>query len=325
MSGFAVLHSAAEWAEKYGPTGRRAVISVGNFDGLHLGHQIILRAVVEQARAAGNIAAVVTFDPHPMKVLRPEQAPLLMQTLTQRLDGFASFGIDAVLVLHFDDALASVPAREFVQTILVERLRVAEVLVGANFRFGHRQQGNVALLDEMGRQFGFFVRTIVPVAIGGEVVSSTSVRRAIAEGRVGDAARLLGRPFALTGKIVRGAGRGSTIVFPTLNLAPEQELLPKTGVYATETILSGRTYRAATNVGFRPTFDGTQVSIESHLFDFYETVTEGNLEVRFCERLRGERKFSGPDELRAQIAVDIDQARNVFHRLDNSPTATQRA
>jgi riboflavin kinase / FMN adenylyltransferase len=227
MNDLAVLHSGAEWTEKYFAAGRRAVISVGNFDGLHLGHQRILRAVVERAQATGDIAAVVTFDPHPMKVLRPKQAPLLVQTLSQRLDGFASFGIDAALVAHFDLALASVPAREFVRTLLVETLRVSQILVGANFRFGHRQEGNVALLDEMGHQFGFSVQTVDPVIIGGEVVSSTLVRRAIAEGRVGDAAQLLGRPFALTGEIVRGSGRGSTIVFPTLNLAPNKSCCPK--------------------------------------------------------------------------------------------------
>jgi riboflavin kinase/FMN adenylyltransferase len=325
MSELVVLHSAADWTEKYGATGRRAVISVGNFDGLHLGHQRILRAVVDRARATGDLAAVVTFDPHPMKVLRPQKAPLLVQTLSQRLDGFASFGIDAALVVHFDLALASVPAREFVRTLLVERLRVSQILVGANFRFGHRQEGNVALLDEMGQQFGFSVQTVDPVVIGGEVVSSTLVRRAIADGRAGDAARLLERPFALTGEIVRGSGRGSTIVFPTLNLAPEQELLPKTGVYATEAVLCGRTYRAATNVGFRPTFNGTHLSIETHLFDFSDTVTEGRLEVRFRERLRDERKFNGPQELREQIVTDIQQARELFRRLDQSAATPQRA
>lgn len=325
MSELAVLRSAADWTEKYGATQRRSVISVGNFDGLHLGHQRILGAVVERARATGDLAAVVTFDPHPMKVLRPQQAPLLVQTLSQRLDGFASFGIDAALVVHFDLALAAVPASEFVRTLLVETLRVSQILVGANFRFGHRQQGTVALLDEMGEQFGFSVQTVDPVVINGEVVSSTLVRRAIAEGRAGDAARLLGRPFALTGEIVRGSGRGSTIVFPTLNLAPEQELLPKTGVYATEAVLRGQTYRAATNVGFRPTFKGTHLSIETHLFDFSDTVTDGRLEVRFRERLRDERKFNGPQELREQIAADIEHARELFRRLDQSAATPQRA
>jgi riboflavin kinase/FMN adenylyltransferase len=325
MSGPVVVHSPKEWVDRYERTGRRSVVSVGNFDGLHLGHQRILRALVERARAAHELAGIVTFDPHPMKILRPQQAPLLLQTLEQRLEGFASFGIDATLLLQFDLALAAVPAREFVQTLLVEKLRVSHVLVGANFRFGHGQEGDVALLRQMGQQFGFLVETINPVLIGGEVVSSTSVRRAIGEGRVADAAQLLGRPFALTGDIVRGSGRGSTIVFPTLNLAPEQELLPKPGVYATEAALQGRAYRAATNVGFRPTFNGTHLSIETHLFDFSETITKGRLEVRFWERLRDERKFRGPVELREQIASDIQQARELFRRLDEARATPQSA
>jgi riboflavin kinase/FMN adenylyltransferase len=212
-----------------------------------------------------------------------------------------------------------------VTTTLVDTLHASEVLIGANFRFGHRQEGNVALLEEMGRQFGFIAETVDPVRIGDEVVSSTAVRRAIADGRVADAARLLGRPFALTGAIVRGSGRGSTIVFPTLNLLPEQELLPKTGVYATEAVLNGQIYRAATNVGFRPTFNGSHLSIETHLFNFTEAVTEGRLEVRFWERLRDERKFNGPAELREQIAADIEHARELFLRLDRFAVTPQRA
>ena len=164
------------------------------------------------------------------------------------------------------------------------------------------------------------VEIIPPVVSNGEIVSSTAVRRAVGEGRVADATRLLGRPFALTGEIRRGEGRGSTILFPTLNLAPEQELLPKTGVYATETLIDGRerVYRSATNVGFRPTFNGTHLSVESHLFGFVEWLTEGRLEVRFWERLRDEQKFSGPEELRGQIALDLERARDFFRRLDQS-------
>ena len=188
--------------------------------------------------------------------------------------------------------------------------------MGQNFRFGHRQQGNVETLAELGRRFGFAVHIVDPVVIDGEFVSSTGVRNAVAEGRVAHAARLLGRPFALTGEIVHGAGRGSTVLFPTLNLAPEQELLPKLGVYATETRLDGRVYRSATNVGFRPTFDGTFLGVESHLFDFSQEVTKGRLEVRFWERLRDERKFSGPAELRAQIAADLRETRDYFRRRD---------
>lgn len=326
MSQLVVAHTAEEWAAKFGAESserRRAVVSIGNFDGMHLGHQKILRTVVERAQAEQAIPAVITFDPHPLKVLRPAQAPPLVCTLAQRLEGFAAMGVAAALVLRFDLALAARSPREFVDEYLVRGLRASAVLVGGNFRFGHKQAGNAALLQEMGAKIGFGVEIVEPVVLEGEVVSSTAVRRAVTEGRIAHAARLLARPFALTGEIRRGEGRGSTILFPTLNLAPEQELMPKTGVYATEALVRGRVYRAATNVGFRPTFNGTHLSVETHLFDFSEKLTEGVLEVRFWQRLRDERKFSGPDELRKQIKADLERAREFFERLDQSQTTSQ--
>jgi riboflavin kinase/FMN adenylyltransferase len=316
VSGFAVFRSTAEWAAQYGASGRRAVLSVGNFDGLHLGHQKILRQVIECAAARQAIAGVITFDPHPLKVLRPGEAPPLVETIDQRLERFASIGLEAALVLRFDRSLAGLTPEEFVRGVLVEEMNTAEVLVGQNFRFGHRQAGDVGTLTELGQRFGFSVQVVEPVVIDGEFVSSTAVRTAITEGRVAHAARLLGRPFALTGQLIRGAGRGSTVLFPTLNLAPEQELLPKVGVYATETRVEGRLYRSATNVGFRPTFDGTLLGVESHLFDFAQQLTKGQLEVRFWERLRDERKFNGPGELRTQIAADLRETREYFRRRD---------
>lgn len=316
MSGFAVLHSTAEWAARFGSSGRRAVLSVGNFDGLHLGHQKILRQVVECAQTQQGITGVITFDPHPLKVLRPGQAPPMVETINQRMERFAAVGLEAALVLRFDRALAGLSPEEFVRGVLVEKLKTAAVLVGQNFRFGHRQEGNVETLTELGGRFGFSVQIVEPVALDGEFVSSSAVRGAVAEGRVAHAARLLGRPFALTGEIVRGAGRGATVLFPTLNLMAEQELLPKIGVYATETRVDGRLYRSATNVGFRPTFDGTILGVESHLFDFSREITKGRLEVTFWERLRDEQKFSGPAELRAQIAADLREVREYFRRRD---------
>ena len=325
MSECAVLRSTAEWAARYPSPGQRAVLSVGNFDGLHLGHQKILGRVIECAQAQQGIAGVITFDPHPLKVLRPGQAPPLVETIRQRIERFAALGLEAALILHFDRALAGLSPEEFVRGVLVEELKTAAVLVGQNFRFGHRQEGNVETLTELGRRFGFSVQIVEPVRIDGEFVSSTGVRNAVAEGRVAHAARLLGRPFALTGQTIRGAGRGATVVFPTLNLAPEQELLPKVGVYATETRVEGHLYRSATNVGFRPTFDGTSLGVESHLFDFSRQITEGRLEVHFWERLRDERKFTGPAELRAQIAADLAQTRDYFRRRDLAPAQPVRS
>ena len=310
----AVLHSPEQWAARFGAESRTA-LSVGNFDGLHLGHQKILRQVQARAHAASLLPAVVTFDPHPTKLLRPEQAPRMIQTLSQRQAGFEQMGLDAALVLRFDRDLALLSPEEFVQRILVECLHAAAMLVGANFRFGHRGAGNVRLLSELGQRHGFEVEIVAPVELDGVVVSSSAVRSAITEGRAGDAARLLGRPFSLTGEIRPGAGRGRTILFPTLNLSPEQELLPKLGVYATESVLGGRVYRSVTNVGTRPTFNGVGVTVESHLFDFNERRTELPLEVRFYMRLRDEVKFSSPEQLKTQIARDIAAAQQYFSRL----------
>ena len=309
----AILHSPEQWTARFG-AGGRTVLSVGNFDGLHLGHQKILRLVLARARATAQLSAVVTFDPHPLRVLRPEQAPRMIQTLAQRLEGFDQMGLDAALVLRFDRALSLLSPEEFIQRILIHRLHVAAILVGANFCFGHRGAGNVRLLADFGKQHGFDVEIVSPVEVEGRVVSSTAVRNAIAEGNVADAVPLLGRPFSLTGEIRPGAGRGRTILFPTLNLVPEQELLPKHGVYATESVIGESVHRSVTNVGTRPTFDGQGVTVESHLLGFKEQVTGGPMEVRFHARLRDEQKFSGPDQLRAQIARDIAAAQEYFSR-----------
>ncbi len=309
-----VLRSPEEWAARFG-SGTRTVLSVGNFDGLHLGHQKILRMVLARARATGRTAAAITFDPHPMKLLQPDNAPPMIETLSQRLAGLEQLGLDAALVLRFDRALSLLSPEDFLQRILIERLHVAAMLVGANFRFGHRGAGDVRLLGQFGKEHGFDVETVSPVEVGGIVVSSTSIRNAISEGRVDEAIPLLGHPFSLTGEIRLGAGRGRTILFPTLNLVPEQELLPKLGVYATESVVAGNAFRSVTNVGTRPTFDGQGVTVESHLFGFGEQISGGAMEVRLHVRIREERKFSSADELRGQIARDIVSAREYFAAL----------
>jgi riboflavin kinase / FMN adenylyltransferase len=307
---FRVCNSIEDWA--CFADERRSTVTVGTFDGLHLGHQEILRRVRERARASGTGAAVVTFDPHPMRVLHPDRAPLLIQTLPQRLTGFEQMGMDAALVLRFDRELSLVSADEFIDRVLVKGLSAGAILVGENFRFGHRGAGDVNLLRKRGAREGFEVEIVPPVELGGQMVSSTAIRGLVACGNVAAAISLLGRPFSLTGEIRPGAGRGRTILFPTLNLAPEQELLPKLGVYATESIVGGRMYFSVTNVGTRPTFNGSGVTVESHLFEFSETLASGTMEARFHARIRDERKFSGPDELRAQIARDIEAAKRFF-------------
>ena len=308
---FFVCNTVEEWASHFADA-KRAAVSVGTFDGLHVGHQKILQSVRERARATGQRAAVVTFDPHPMRVLHPDRAPQMIQTISQRLAGFEQMGLDAALVLRFDRALSLVSPEGFIEQILVGGLRAGDILVGANFRFGHRGAGDVRLLSEFGKRDGFGVEVIPPVEVAGQIVSSTAIRAAVAGGNVAGAIPLLGRAFSLTGEIGAGAGRGRTILFPTLNLAPEQELLPKLGVYATECAVDGKLYSSVTNVGTRPTFNGAGVTVESHLFGFSETLTGGRMEVRFHSRIRDEQKFSGPDALREQIALDIEAARKFF-------------
>jgi riboflavin kinase/FMN adenylyltransferase len=307
----AVIRSLEEWSAHF-PAGERAVLSVGNFDGLHLGHQKILRMVLERARGANQIAAAITFDPHPLKLLRPEQAPKMIQTFSQRLEGIEKIGLDAVLVLSFDRALSLLSPEEFIQRILIDRLHVATILVGANFCFGHRGAGDVHLLGNFGKVHGYEVETVAPVEVAGAVVSSTAIRNAVSSGNVADAIPLMGRPFSLAGEIRPGAGRGRAILFPTLNLSTEQEMLPKLGVYATESVVGGKVYRSVTNIGTRPTFNGQGITVETHLFNFAEQVSSGAMEVRMLARIRDEKKFSGADELRAQIARDIVVAREMI-------------
>lgn len=314
----AVTRSAEEWKARFKAPRRPAVVTIGNFDGCHRGHQEILRRVVERARGADAFAAVLTFFPHPARVLRPAEAPALLETLDQRLAAIGAAGIDAALVLPFTAELASVSPQDFVERILVETLSAKAVLVGGNFRFGHGGAGDIRLLSELGARWGFAAEIVLPVTENGVVISSTAIRTAIREGRVEEAWRMLGRPYALEGLIRTGTGQGRKLVVPTLNLATEQEVLPKQGVYATEATVESRTFRAATNVGTRPTFDGARVTIESYLFNFSENFTSGKLEVRFWKRLRDERKFSGPAELREQVLRDIETAKRYFADRGNS-------
>jgi riboflavin kinase / FMN adenylyltransferase len=304
-----VAHSAEEWRQRFGNPGTPTAATIGNFDGVHAGHRKILEDVAQRAQQSHWVPAVLTFDPHPTKILRPEAAPLQIETLAQRLDGFSRSGIEAVLVLPFTLELAQVKARDFVERFLVETMGAKAVLVGESFRFGHRQEGDVALLEKLGDKFGFEVDIIAPVGDGNSIVSSSAIRQAVRDGRMEDARNMLGRPFALAGEIRPGTGKGRELVVPTLNLTTAQELLPKNGVYATESLVGGKTYQSVTNVGVRPTFNGQQLAIESHLFDFSDLLTSGAMVVRFKGRLRDEQKFPNFDALREQVLKDIEAAK----------------
>ncbi|HMD07351.1 MAG TPA: bifunctional riboflavin kinase/FAD synthetase [Candidatus Acidoferrum sp.] len=305
------------WSIRYAGSRSGSTLAIGNFDGIHLGHQAILQAAVARAREIDAVATALTFDPLPQKVLRPDSAPLRVSTTEQRLNCFAAMGMEAAVVLPFTHDIAKLTPQEFVDQILVRDLHVRAVFVGENFRFGHKQAGNARMLLLLGAERGFDVVIIPHVVYKNEVVSSTIIRREIADGDVAHAARLLGRPFVLSGKIVPGTGTGRRFTFPTLNLAPEQELLPARGVYVTQTRIEGesRTRRSVTNIGVRPTFNGSSLSVETHVLEPLGEALPTRIEVQFWKRLREEKKFSGPEELRAQIAQDITRADKFFTRL----------
>jgi phosphoribosyl 1,2-cyclic phosphate phosphodiesterase len=299
------------------PVPRGSVIAIGNFDGIHLGHQRVLQFCIQLAKESGAVATALTFEPPPLKVLRPEAAPLRISTNQQRLEWFGALGMEAAVVLPFTMELARLSPEEFVEEILVGQLQVRAVVVGDNFRFGHKQAGDVKFLRELGMRDGFDVIVHEPVALDGEIVSSTLIRKLISQGDVTHAARMLGRPFALTGEVVAGTGTGRKFTFPTMNLRAEQELLPGKGVYITRTVLEGEpsSHRSVTNVGMRPTFNGTGLTVETHLLDYSGNFAPRRIEVRFWKKLRDEKKFSGAGELRAQIAKDIGKANRFFARL----------
>jgi len=309
-----VLLSAEEWKARFGD-GYRTVVTIGNFDGVHRGHQKILRRVHDLAALQKVSPAVLTFYPHPARVLRPSDAPLLLMTLEQRLRAIEALGIDAALVIRFDETLAKVTPEDFVLRFLVDTMKARTVLVGANFRFGHRGAGDAKLLAELGQAWKFDTEVVPPVVEDHITVSSTAIRRAVREGRVADAREMMGRPFCLEGEIKTGTGQGRKLVVPTLNLSTQQEVIPANGVYATEVVVCGKKYQAATNVGMRPTFEGVHQTIESHLFDFNEELTNGPLAVKFWGRLRDEKKFSSPEELKQQVLRDIEHAKEYFREL----------
>jgi len=301
-----------------------AVISIGSFDGVHIGHQAVLTHVVERARAMDVAAVAMTFDPHPVKLLRPADAPRLLTTLEQRLALIAQTGIETALVVPFTHRLARMSAADFVRDVLVDRLAVREVYIGDNFRFGADRGGDVGLLTSMGAELGFEAAAAPIVEAEGGVVSSTRVRQAVADGRVDVAVGLLGRSVFIDGLVLEGKRLGRTLGFPTLNIEVENELHPSNGVYVTAVHIPSftRTFPAVTNIGVRPTvYQNSLTTIESHLLDFTADVYQEQVRLFFLERVREERRFESTLDLMAQIRRDVGQARDFFddHPLDHLP------
>jgi riboflavin kinase / FMN adenylyltransferase len=290
-----------------------SVVTIGNFDGVHRGHRVLLRRAVDAARDAGVRSVAVTFDPHPAAVLRPGSEPLAVQSLGDRAEALLDVGVDLVLVLPFTRELAALTPDAFVERVLVARLEATRVIVGTNFRYGHKAAGDVVHLADAGESHGFGVEAVTLLELDGAPISSTELRRRIGEdGDLAWANRALGRPFRLAGEVVRGDQRGRTIGFPTANIeVPGDQLLPANGVYAGIATVGGVRSGAVTNVGTRPTFDGEGVTVEVHLLDTDRDLYGQHLEVSFLHRLRGEQRFDGPDALVAQIARDAAAARDL--------------
>lgn len=299
---------------------RKPIVTVGNFDGLHVGHRAIMDTVVAEARASRGTAVVYTFDPHPIRVLRPDQAPRLLTTCEQKIELLEQVGIDVVIVEKFDAAFAATSAERFIREILFERIRPIAVYVGYDFHFGRDREGSMRLLTELGPRLGFSVTIIPEVTMEGSDVNSTRIRKLLVESEVEEAARMLGRPYSIRGRIVRGDQRGRTLGFPTANLEAENEILPGAGVYVGHLLFiddgdpkRGVELPAVMNVGTRPTFAGDgRMHAEAHLIDFKGDVYGRRVEMSFSTRLRAERRFTAVDELRAQIAADVRAARSIL-------------
>ncbi|HTB12067.1 MAG TPA: bifunctional riboflavin kinase/FAD synthetase [Bryobacteraceae bacterium] len=293
------------------------VLTIGNFDGVHAGHRMLLRRVVELGREHNLQPAVLTFDPHPTRVVRPDRAPRLLTTVEERVTLIREQGVEHVVVLPFTPETARLSPEEFVERIVAGELHARIVMVGDNFRFGHKQAGDIKTLSELGVRFGFQTHVVDAVHRRGRIVSSSEIRRLIEEGSVAMAGRLLERCYTLSGDVVSGHGIGSKQTVPTLNLSTPAEVIPANGVYITRTrdLETEDRWNSITNVGTRPTFDGDSLTIETFLLSSFDGLTPGRISVEFLRRVRAERKFENADALKQQIFLDVGRAQTFFRRL----------
>ena len=304
-------------ARELQPTNGRVCCAIGMFDGVHLGHQQVIRQGVSDAHQLEASALCVTFDRHPAAVIAPERAPNLIQSLDQRLTAIQALGMEATLVLPFDQAMSQIPPAAFIQALSVDLGRISSICVGAQFAFGHERQGNVELLQQLGQDMNFITHGLASVALDGETVSSTRIRQAIAGGQLDLAGQMLGREYALAGKVIRGDQRGRELGFPTANLEITGRCTPPNGVYAAHAEVESEPYRAAVNIGLRPTIKDPEptLHVEAHLLDFDEEIYDRVCALTFVGKLREEQSFDSLDALRAQIEKDVVQARYLFTQL----------
>jgi riboflavin kinase/FMN adenylyltransferase len=291
---------------------RRPAVTIGNFDGVHLGHREIFRRVRSLARESGGVSVVITFVPHPLKVVSVHQEVRLITTSREKEALIEGSGIDYLLEIPFDKAFASVPAAEFVERVLVDAIGVERLVIGYDYAFGRGREGDVGLLKQLGARFGFTVEELTPISDGSTVYSSTAVRRMVSAGDVAGASQVLGRHFAVTGQVVHGHERGHGLGFPTANVETEKDLIPAAGVYAVKACLGDRLLDGACNIGANPTFGNDRLSIEVFLLDFDEDLYGREITLFFIERLRGEKRFATLQELKEAIAADVARCREIL-------------
>jgi len=287
-------------------------MALGNFDGMHRGHQAVIGKAVSLARQTGKPASLLTFEPHPRRVFRPELETLRILSFQEKARRIATMGVDFIRIVHFTKQFSTTSADQFITRILLDSLHISHVVTGEDFIFGHNRQGNVAYLQEMGKRLGFGVTACAPVLEGRERCSSTRIRTLLNEGNVKEAAKLLGSPYSLINRVIEGDKRGRTIGFPTANMLPGDIFTPAKGVYAVRAEMRGQIMDGVANLGVRPTFGGERLQLEVHLFDWQENIYGERVRILFIERLRDEKKFSGVEALKAQIEADVAQARRIL-------------
>jgi len=310
-----------ETIERWPKQAEPLVVTIGNFDGVHIGHQGLLRAVVETASRLGALPGAITFVPHPLKVLLENPDIKLLTTLKERAALIAQSGIKMLFRLKFDHSLAKTSARDFVTRILHERLHIAALVVGPGYTLGRGKEGNVRFLKEVGAELAIEILQVPPRQIDGVVVSSTKIRECLLNGDIGLANRLLGRPYAITGTVTKCAGRGLGLGFPTANILGVEVLLPQNGVYITQSQVGGRILNSVTNIGHHPTFFSEATSVESHIIDHRADLYGKVVKTAFLSRIRPEHRFASREELIRQICSDIDFARDFFRLMHKAPAS----
>ncbi len=314
MMGGPKLEVITDLEQVRGCCSKAGVITLGNFDGLHLGHQELIRRVVKKAGDIDGTSIVFTFHPHPLKVLSPDTCPPLISTYEEKVAMFEEMGIDLLLMIPFTEELSGMTAYDFAKRILKDTLNATEVFVGFNFRFGKGREGNLEKLRAFGKELGFNVTELREVTVQNEVVSSTKIRSLLNAGDVKHAGKLLGRPYAITGRVVSGDRRGRDLGFPTANVEPVHEIMPYPGVYAVRVFVDGRQYNGVVNAGFRPTFDKHELCLEVHIFDFSKEIYEKEIIIFFIKKIRNEKRFESLEALVKQIEKDVSTAKNILQK-----------